>query len=709
MTRTQYALCPLCEASCGLAVELDGERIAGIRGDTQNPFSRGHICPKALGLKDIHEDPDRLRRPLRRRGTDWEEIEWDEALDEAAARIVEVQREHGQDAVAFYVGNPTGHSYSALLGLSALREVVKTRSVFSSASVDGLPRTLVASLLYGNQATIPIADIDRTDFLLILGANPLVSNGSIMTAPDFKKRLQRLQRRGGTFVVIDPRRSETAQLADAHHFIRPGTDALLLAALLRTIFREGWTNTTRLAPHLEQLEALERAMDPFTAERVAPITGIGAGAIRELAQRFGTSRTAVCYGRMGISAQEFGAVATWLIDALNIVTGNFDRPGGAMFNTPAADLPGIARVVGQTGEFARWTSRVSGKPEFNGELPVAAFAEEMETAGEGQIRGLITHAGNPVLSLPNGPRLDAAISKLDFVLCLDIYLNETTRHADIILPPTFGLEKEQYPLLFFSLGVRNFAQFAPAVVPASPGARGDYEIMMELVRRIGARRGGLQSIGTRAVKWLAGRWGARGALDLILRLGPYGLSIADLEAAPHGVDLGPLEPRLPRILNTPDKKIRLMPTPIADDLTRLRARLEEGRRQELTLVSRRHLHSNNSWMHNCQRLVKGKDRCTLLMNPLDAEERGLGDGVRARVQSRTGSIVVPVVLSDEVMRGTVNMPHGWGHDVDGARQGVARKHAGVSVNELVDDARTDRLSGASALNSAPVSVSVADR
>jgi anaerobic selenocysteine-containing dehydrogenase len=705
-TRTDFGICPLCEAICGIAVEHDGRRILSIRGDPDDPFSRGHVCPKAVALRDVHEDPDRVRRPLRRRGDTWEEIGWDEALDEVGRRIAEVQRAHGRDAVALYYGNPTGHSYAAMLTLLTFAQMLGTRNLYSSNSVDALPRMLTSALLYGNLAVIPVPDLDRTDFLLVLGANPVVSNGSIMTAPDVAGRLKALRARGGRLVVVDPRRTETAALADAHHFIRPGTDALLLAAMLHTLFAEGRVRPGRLESMLEGLHEIRERLAPFAPARVSAAVGIAAEDVAKLARDFAAAPSAVCYGRMGTCVQEFGALATWLVDVLNAVTGNLDRPGGAMFTTPAVDLPAVARLFGQTGRFGRWRSRVSGLPEFNQELPVAAFAEEMETPGPGQIRALVTHAGNPVLSLPNGRRLDRALAGLDFMVAVDIYVNETTRHADVILPPTTDLEHDQYPLLFHGVAIRNTAHYAPALLAKPAGALDDWEILLELIARIGSHRGGLRRPLAHLQRGIGRLLGPRGLLGLLLRLGPHRLSLRRLEASPHGIDLGPLEPRLARVLR--GRRLRLVPEPMARDLARLERRLGDGAAAAngdgLVLVSRRTLRSNNSWMHNSHRLVRGRERCTLLMHPEDARRRGLGPGGRVRVASRVGEIEAPLEVSDEVMPGVVSLPHGWGHDRDGTRLAVARAHAGTSVNDVTDDARVDQLSGVSSLSGVPVTV-----
>ena len=703
--RTDYAVCMLCEAICGLEVDHDGERVLRVRGDERDPFSRGHICPKGTALADLQNDPDRIRRPLRRVGDRFEEIGWNAALDEAAARLHEIQQRHGRDAVGSYNGNPSVHDYAGFFGWSLFADGLGSRQRFSATSVDALPLVLTSTLMFGNQAIVPVPDIERTDFLLMLGANPAVSNGSAMTAPDVKRRLRDLRARGAKLVVVDPVRSPTAELADHHHFVRPGTDALLLAAMLNVLFAEGRATPGALTARVDGLDQVPGLLADFTPERVAPQVGMAPDAIAALAREFADAPTAVCYGRVGTCVQEFGALTSWLIALLNLVTGNLDRPGGAMFTTPAVDLVGLAPRLDIAGSFDAYRSRVSGLPEFNRELPVAAFAEEMETPGEGQVRALVTHAGNPALSLPNGRRLERAFEGLEFMVSIDIYRNETTRHADLILPPTFGLERDHYPLIGHGVAVRNTAHYARPVLDRPQDSLEDWEISVALADRIARLRGGLEGLRWRAQARFARAVGPRGVLRLLLRLGPQKVTLGDLERAPHGVDLGPLEPRLAKLLGK--GRVNAAPAPMRADLPRL-ARRAEGPEPAspngLVLVSRRTLRSNNSWMHNSERLVAGRDRCVLLMHPVDAERRGLASGQRVSVKSKVGEIEVPVEVTDGVMPGVVSLPHGWGHDRAGSRLRVASAHPGASVNDVTDDARYDAVSGTSSLSGVPVAV-----
>lgn len=693
-----------------------------VRPDVDDAFSRGHICPKGVALIDVHNDPDRVRHPLRRRGRHWEEIGWEEALDEAAQRLAATQREHGKDAVAFYLGNPTAHDYGALLAVVPFVGALATKNSYSSNSVDGLPRMLASTLLYGSPALIPVPDLDRTQHLLIIGANPVVSNGSIMSAPGCAKRLKQICARGGKVVVIDPRRTETAQLADQHVFIRPGSDGALLAAMLHWIFENGRVNIGRLAARVDGVAALRHAVAAFSPERVAVPTGIAAETIVGLARDFATASSAACYGRMGVCTQRHGTLASWLIDALNLLTGNLDAEGGAMFPAPAIDLGVLARRLGLGGSYDRYRSRVRGLPEFNSELPVAALADELETPGRGQIRALVTHAGNPVLSLPHGRRLDRALARLDFMVCIDIYVNESTRHADLILPSSTALEHDTYPLLFAGLSVRNYAKYSAAVLDAGENTRPSSEILRELtVRHLRARglAGRALAAGYDAV---SRRFGPRRTLELLWRFGRYGkgiglgrradtLDFASLAAMPHGIDLGPLTARLPGALATAERRIDLRPALIEEALTQLRSELDQPRRAQeptpLLLISRRQTRSNNSWLHNSPRLMRGKPRCTLLMHPDDARRWAVAEAERVVLRSRVGEIEVPLELSEEMMPGVVCLPHGWGHHRQGMRLKVACATPGASINDVTDDRAIDRISGCSDFNGVPVTVTAA--
>ncbi|MQA02980.1 MAG: molybdopterin-dependent oxidoreductase [Streptosporangiales bacterium] len=696
----RYGTCPLCEASCGLQIELNGETITSIRGSTDDPLSQGYLCPKAVALQDLPDDPDRLRTPVRRTADGWQPIGWPEALDAVATGLADVQRRHGNDGLAVYLGNPNVHNLGFLTHGLPFVGMLRTRSRYSASSVDQLPHQLAAYHLYGHQLFLPVPDIDRTQYFLVLGANPMVSNGSMMTAPGMPARLRRLRERGGRLVVVDPRRTETARHADEHHFVRPGSDALFLLALLRTVLAEDLATP---APYVDGLDAVHEAVDPFTPERVAERTGIPAEATRRIAVDFATAPAAACYGRMGVSTQRFGALCQWAIQVLNIATGNLDRPGGTMVTHPAVQVVGSPQIG--PGHHGRWHSRVRGLAEFAGELPVATLAEEIRTPGERQMRGLLTVAGNPVLSTPGGKALDDALGELDFMVAIDPYLNDTTRHADIVLPPTGPLENDHYDLVFNALAVRNTARFSPPVLAKPDGSMHEWEIYRELVRRyrkVAPRRRGLRGDRT---TYLTTRMSPRRLVDLALRAGPYRLSVKRLLRAPQGVDLGPLRPCLPGRLQTADNRIDCAPEVLLRDVDRAAAELATSPRPgELLLIGRRHLRSNNSWLHNTPRLTKGKARHLMLIHPDDLAARDLADGDRVRVRSRVDTIELEASASTDVMPGVVSIPHGFGHSPDGTRLEVAAAIGGASPNDLTDPADVDAVSGNAVLNGVTVQV-----
>jgi anaerobic selenocysteine-containing dehydrogenase len=739
--RTAFRTCPFCEATCGLAVTVNGDRVLKVRGDADDVFSRGFLCPKGVALKDLHEDPDRLRTPLLRDAAgELRPASWDEAFAFVGKRLAPLIERHGRDAVGVYVGNPAAHGLAPLLYGRVLLKALGTRSVFSASTVDQRPKEIANALMYGAPLTVAIPDVDRTMHLLMLGANPLASNGSLMTAPDMRGRLRALRERGGKLVVVDPRRSRTAEAADEHHPIRPGTDAHLLFALVHVLFEEGLVAPGRLTGLTAGIDDVRELARPFTPEAAAAQTGIAVDAIRRMARELAAAESAAVYGRIGTTTQEFGTLASWLVDVLNILTGNLDRPGGALFPRAAAGQRNSFGAPGQGrgSTIGRWSSRVRGLPESFGELPVAALAEEIETPGEGQIRALVTLAGNPARSTPNSGRLEAALASLDLHVAIDIYVNETTRHADVILPVPSPLQRSHYDLAFYQLSIRNVANYSPAVlepdvpdewvtllrlaaIAAGQPPPGDVEpfdrlVAGELLRREVANEH--SPVHGRDVDGLLAelepRRGPERLLDIMLRCGPYGegfgarpdgLTLAALEKAPHGIDLGPLEPRLPEALRTPSGRIELAPEPIAADVERLRAALaREHDDGAIVLVGRRQLRSNNSWMHNLRLLVSGPERCTLHVHPGDAERLGLVDGEQARLSSRAGAIEATVEVTDAVMPGVVSLPHGWGHDAPGVRLGVAGEHAGVNSNALADEELVDALSGNAVLNGIPVVV-----
>jgi anaerobic selenocysteine-containing dehydrogenase len=740
---THYRTCPFCEATCGLEIETEGREVVSVRGDADDVFSRGFICPKAYGIKQLHEDPDRLTAPLVRRDGELVEATWDEAFEEIDRRLTPILSEHGKNSVAVYLGNPNAHNLSAITHGPAMLRVLGSQQIYTASTVDQMPKQVSSGLMFGTMLSVPIPDVNRCDHLLLLGANPLVSNGSLLTAPNMRGRLRAIRERDGKVVVVDPRRTRTAEEASEHHFIRPGTDALLLAAMACTIVEEGLEDTAALAEHVNGLDEVRALVREFPPESVAEACGIEAEEIRRMARELAAAERGAVYARIGTCTQEFGTHASWLVDVLNVLTGNLDREGGAMFTRAAA---GQRNSSGPGGggkgmQFGRWQSRVRGLPEYFGELPAAALAEEIDTPGEDRVRALITVAGNPFVSTPNSGRLERAAESLDFMLAIDIYVNETTRHADVILPAPEPLEKSHYDVALYQLAARNVANFSPPVferegpaewevlmrlagIVAGQGPNGDVAAFDHMVihtliqREVGMD--GSPVAGRDPGELLAElepRRGPERVLDFLLRVGPYGdgfgadpegLTLDALERSPHGVDLGPLESRLPDMLRTASGKVELAPEEIIGDMDRLRAAAARERNGGFVLIGRRQLRSNNSWMHNLPALVKGKERCTLYVHPDDAVRLGLADGEPASVTSATGAIEVPVEVTDEIMRGVVSIPHGWGHDADGVRMDVASAHAGVNSNFLADESMVEPLSGNAVLNGIPVEVSGLD-
>ncbi len=726
-----YRTCPLCEAMCGLELHVEDGAVRLIRGDRDDVWSHGYICPKGTTLGHLHDDPDRLREPLIRHGDRWETASWDEALARCEQLIHGVLDRHGKGALTTYIGNPTAHNFSLGRYVALFMGLAEFPMIYSAGTVDQWPKNVSCALMYGNMWLIPAPDVPRTKYWIVMGANPQASQGSLLACPDLLGEIERIRERGGKTVVVDPRRTGTADKADEWVPIVPGTDAALLLAMANVLFAEGLVDLGDVADLVVGVDAVRAACADFTPEAVAETCGVDPATIRRLARELAASDAGVIYGRIGLCNQEFGTVASWMIDVVNVLTGNFDRPGGMMFGNPIAwslsSLPNPQWADGY--EFGRWRSRVRGAPEVLGQVPVSCLAEEIATPGDGQLRGLITIAGNPVISSPDAGHLDAALPSLECLISVDNYMNETTRHAHVILPGLSALEQPHYDELIWSWASRSAGNFSPAVFPPTSDRPAEWE----LLTRLGALCAGMhgedidvaalddgffsslvqaKGLDPAAVMSHYDHGGPERLLDLTIRTGPWGdrygedpdgLTLESFRAAPHGIDRGPMVPRAREAVSTPSGKIELAPDYIVDDLPRLTARLHR-RRDGLLLVSRRHLRSNNSWMHNVPVLVKGKDRCTLLIHPHDAARTGVQDGALARVSSEAGAIDVPVEVSDEMMPGVVSLPHGWGHTKDGTRLAVARDHPGVNNNLLAPGKLVDERSGNAIVNGIPVEV-----
>ena len=738
--KTVYRICPLCEAGCGLAVKLSQNDVEKVRGDGDNPMSKGFTCPKGIALKDLHEDPDRLRTPMIRENGVFREAGWDEALALVERGLARVRKNHGNDAVALYLGNPNTHTMAGGLFIRPLVKSLGTKNFYTSSTVDQMPKMIACGYLYGHPMRIPIPDIDHTDLFVVFGANPFVSNGSLMTAPDIPGRVRALRKRGGKMIVIDPAKTKTAQAADRHLFIRPGSDAFMLLAIVNVLFAEKLVSPGHLGDFIDRddLGALENAVSEWTPETVADICLVPAADIRDLAREIASSGRCAVYGRMGTSTVANGGLSSWLIEVINILTGNMDRPGGTAFARPA-HVPdgGIPKRGFVTG---RWRSRVSGAPEVAGEFPAAVLAEEITTPGDGQIRMLITIAGNPVVGAPESDRLDEALGQLDFMVSVDYYINETTRRADVILPPASILCHGHYDFFFHGLSVRNYAAYSPPVLAKGAGEKDKWEILAhltliasgmgaeadpglvaqgilhELASGVIKSLGGADKAGVAEqtlVDMLSGRTAPERILDFLLRIGPYGdnfgmnpagINFDKLCEHAHGMDLGPLQSWIQTALATPDNKIHLFPKVFRDAVDQLEAPPEQpgDRDRPLYLIGRRHLRTNNSWMHNIPAL-SAHNPCTLHMHPENARSLGVENNDMVEITSDAGTITAPVEITDTIMPGVVSLPHGWGHDMKGAQLRVAEKNPGVNANRITP-AVMDPLSATAVLNGIPVAV-----
>lgn len=703
---------------CGLKIQVNGDQVVSIKGDKEDPFSQGHICPKAVALQDLYSDKDRLTKPMMKVAGQWQPIRWTQAFDEVAKRLTKIQAEHGKDAVGVYAGNPSVHNLEAMLFGPDFFRSLKTKNRYSATSVDQLPHHLASMLMFGHPLLLPIPDIDRTDFMIIMGANPVVSNGSIMTAPNIKKRLKNIQARDGKIVTIDPRFTETAQLADQHLFVNPGSDAFLLMAMINFLFEHDLVNPSGLEHQWDGLEQVKAMVAEYTPQKVAEITGIDSEDLGILVTDFCQADKAVLYARIGVSTHEFGSIVNWLVNVFNLLTGNMDTPGGLMFTTPAIDM---AVKKPREKKFARYFSRVSQYPETIGEFPVVALAEEILTTGDGQIKAMVIAAGNPLLSTPNNAQLTKAFESLDFVLSIDFYINETSKHADIILPPPSPLERPHYDLIFNQLAVRNYAKYSEALFERPAGQLSEAEIYSGLIQAM-AGNGLKQKVSTWFKLKVKQTLGPKGMIDKGIKKGPYGklnntaeggLTLKKLLQHPHGLDLGPLKPRFPEKILTNNGRIQLAPEEFMNDLIRLKDKLYHPNVQDIhseyrfKLIGRRDPRTCNSWLHNSYRMVKGKPACIALMNKLDAKQLNIGSGELISIRSRVGEIKLPVEVTETIMAGVISVPHGWGHGVDETKLSIANAHTGVSVNQLTDEKFVDQLTGNAVLNGVPVCVSVA--
>lgn len=739
-TRTHFRTCPLCEACCGLEITTRGDQVVRIRGDMADPYSKGFICPKGSTLKQLHEDPDRLTAPVIRTEHGWSEVSWDEAFAEVERLFTQVVSEHGHESTGIVAGNPNVHNLGGQLYLGPLIRALQTTNIFSASTVDQMPKHVSSGLMWGDPYMFPLPDIDRSDYLLFLGANPYESNGSLVTLPDFPGHLEAMMERGGKLVVVDPRRTKTAAKASEHLTITPGTDVWWLLALANVLFEEDLVAIGHLEEHISGVDQVRAAIAEFTPTVAAERCGIPEDVTRRIARELAAAPAAAVYGRIGTHTVEFGTLASWAADLLNVLTGNLDKPGGVMFNGAPTQRLTKREPGGRGYSLGRWKGRASGRPEVNGELPAATLAQEMEEPGKGQLRALFLVACNPARSFPNSERISKAFEQLDLFVAIDPYINASTKHAHVILPPTSALERSHYDTAFEGNMVRSFAKYSPAVFPidrpdeaeiltrlamiasgmgasADPQDGHDGLLATHVGKEVGRKDSPIfgrdpDEIVAELKDW---SW-AEQIIDLKIRVGrfgdgfganPDGLTLKKLaEDHPNGIDFGPLEPRMPSMLKTLSGTVELANEPVMSDLERLRISTL-GTGDDLVLVGRRDLRSCNTWMHNVNVLIKGKERCTLQLHPADAERLGVADGGQASVTSRVGSVTAPVQVTDDIMEGVVSLPFGWGYDEEGIEMHTARTRAGVNSNALTDDAVVDDLSGNAVLNAIPVVVAPA--
>ena len=697
--QTHFRTCNLCEAMCGLEIEYNKTDIISIKGDPEDVLSKGHICPKAVALQDLYHDKDRLKTPIKRTDHGWQEISWDQAFNEVTEKLKSIQHKYGNDAIGVYRGNPNVHNLGLMLYSSPFIKSLKTQQKYSATSVDQLPHHIASLLMFGHQMMIPIPDIDNTDFMLIMGGNPAASNGSMMTSPNFSSRIKGIIKRGGKVVNIDPRFTETSKICSQHHSIKPGKDALLLLSLIHIIFDEKLDKKAHLASHINGWDEIKQLSVDFPPEKTVTLIGIDESDIKQLARDFVNANSAVCYGRMGLSTQEFGGLCQWLVNVLNAISGNLDKKGGAMFTLPAIDLVGMAKHTGKTGTFNRKQSRVHKLPEFTGEFPVATLADEILTEGDGQIKAMITIAGNPVLSTPNGKHLEKAFDQLEYMVAIDIYLNESSKYANIILPSTTGLETAHYDLAFHQLAIRNTAKYNSPLFDKKENQRHDWEILNTLTENLTGEKNPVTP---------------EMMLDHMLQFSPYkdkNISVKTLKENPHGIDFGALKSCLPERLFTKSHKVELAPQVFLKDLDRLKKQISNWQNEAksdypFVLIGRRHLRNNNSWMHNSKLLMTGKERCTLLIHPNDAQELQLNDHQKVTISSNVNSVQIPIEITSQMRQGVVSIPHGFGHNRDGISLKLAQEKPGVSINDLTDNHKIDLLTGNADFSGTKVKIGV---
>ena len=660
-------------------------------------------------MEEVVNDHDRVLKPLRRkRDGSFEEVSWESALSDISARLSDVLDEHGKESVAWYMGNPGAFSYSHTLWAKGFLDAIGSPHYYTAGSQDVNNRFAASALLYGSPLVVPIPDLRRTDFLLMVGANPLVSHGSVLSAPRVREQLLGLEKRGGRVVVVDPRRSETAKQFE-HLPIRPDADAWLLLSLLQVVLDEGLADRGWLAEHAKGADELERLVAGHSPEDTESRTGVPADRARELARAFAEAPSAAAYGRTGSCLGRFGTLVSFLLDALNAVTGNLDSPGGAVFGRPPIALDDVAERVG-LASYGKTRARFGDFPDVIGNLPASLLPREIETPGARQVKAMFVSAGNPVLSVPDGDAMERALGKLDLMVALDFYVNETTKHADYVLPTTTLYERDDVPIAFLGFFSQPFIQTTERVIEPRGESRQEWEIIDDLSRRMGLAPYSIPAL--RAAAKLGFRPTPQRLVDLLLRTGPKGdlfgarrggLSLDELRKHPHGLLLGEeIETGvLGDKVRHKGSRVHLAPPEIVEEMTRAESSNGDDPAYPLRLIGLRELRSHNSWMHNAPMLMRGGRVQALRVHPDDAAACGLEDGGEVSVESKSGAVTVPVKVTDEMMPGAVALPHGWGH-----RGGwkLANEHAGANVNLLAssDPEDLERLAGMAHLNGIPV-------
>ena len=707
----KYRTCHLCEAMCGLEIEVENNQVLSIKGHKEDIYSKGHICPKGVALKELHEDPNRLKKPVQRTENGWREISWTAAFDIVEKELKKIRKKDGNDAIATYTGNPTVHNTGTALTLYDTVNAINTKNRYASHSLDSVPVFLVNQMMFGHAMLAPVPDIENLDYFLIIGANPLASNGSFMSTPDIKGKIKRIKEKGGKVVVIDPRKTETAKKASEHYFIKPEMDVLLLLGIINEIFKRDIRRDDPCISYSKGLEDLKQLAQDYPIEIISPLTAISENNILQIVEDLIQSKSPVVYGRLGVNTQRFGTLCQWLITSINVLLGQLDKKGGLLFTLPAIDY---VTLMAHESKMFRYKSRLKEYGEIVGEYPTATMAEEMLTPGKGQIKALLSIAGNPARSAPNSTQVEEALQGLDFMVAVDMYINETTQYANIILPPAVGLETMHYSFVLHMVATQNTTKFSPPPLSIDAEQRYDWQIMTELQRRL-FDGNPIKSI----QNYITSKISPKRKLDLALKTGPYGiwggrrfkkdgLSLAKLEKIKEGVLLEELKPQLPKRLFTSDKKVNLAPDLFVKELENVKTLLSQNKHTDypFTLIGRRHLRSNNSWMHNLPILQGGSRKCTAMIHPTDAAKLSLSNDQEVEVYSKLGSISIAVEITEDVIPGTISIPHGWGHAGKNIQLDVAQKDQGVNVNKLMDHERLDPLSYNMAFNGHPVGIRI---